>query len=80
MAIPSKLDLQYTGFTYNGQPFVEVDGQPNLTSPGYMGVTWDGQPVTFAPEGIITGIPPVYRRVNATIASGGMGIKKPHLP
>lgn len=80
MAIPSKTDLQYTGFTYNGQPFVDLDAQPLLTSPGYMGVTYDGEPVTFAPEGIITGIPPVYRRVNAVIGSGGMGIKKYHLP
>jgi hypothetical protein len=78
--LPAKEDLQFRGFAYKGQPFVEIDAQALLTSPGYMGVAYNGQPVTFAPEGIVTGIPPVYRRVNAVIGSGGMGIKKPHLP
>lgn len=71
--IPIASDLQSMGYTFQGQPFVEIDGQPLLTSPGYMGVTWDGQPVTFAPTVLL-------RRMNTSLQAGGMGIKKPHRP
>lgn len=78
MALPAKEDLQFMGYSYNGQPFVEVDAQTLLTSPGYMGVTYNGQPVTFAPLLIVPIVD--YRRINVRLNAGGMGVKKPHLP
>lgn len=81
MAIPFASDLYSMGWTYNGEPFIEVDATPNLTSPGHMGVVYNGEPPTFVPSSVIG--PPIF--VTRTILSraviaGPMGIKKPHLP
>ena len=76
--LPTSADLVSMGYVFKGEPFVEVDGILYLTSPGYMGVTWDGQPVTFAP--VVIAPPVEFRRVNFELHAGGMGIKPPHRP
>jgi len=76
--LPSSADLSSMGYTFQGEPLVEIDGQLFLTSPGHMGVTWNGQPVTFAP---LTQAPPIeFRRINFKLHAGGMGVKPPHRP
>ncbi len=76
----SASDLSTMGYTFQGEPFVEVDGMPDLTSPGYMGVTYNGQPVTFAPMAHPLYPPVEFRRINFKLHAGGMGVKRPHLP
>ena len=76
--LPTSSDLVSMGYTFQGEPFVEIDGELFLTSPGYMGVTYNGQPATFAPAAFA---PPVeFRRINFKLHAGGMGVKRPHLP
>ena len=76
--LPTGTDLQTMGYTYFGEPFVELDATLYLTSPGYMGVTHNGQPVTFAPQAFAPIVE--FRRVNTKINVGSMGIKRPHMP
>ena len=77
-------DLESMGYTYLGQPFIEIDATDGLTSPGYMGVPYLGEPVTFVPNGILTP-PSMAFPSNAKIFSRGiivgpMGFKLPHFP
>ena len=76
--LPSSSDLLSMGYTYRGEPFIEIDAFPGLTSPGQMGLPYRGEPVTFAPLAVVP--PPDYRRVNVKINTPIMGIKRPHLP
>lgn len=80
MALPSISDLNAMGWTYNGAPFVEQDTITDLTSPGHMGVTYNGEPVTFNYSVQVTPILVSRTILSRAIHAGGMGIKKPHLP
>lgn len=77
-------DLEPMGFTYLGQPFIEVDAQDGITSPGYMGITYLGEPVTFVPNGILSppsmAFPSNAKIFNRGIVVGAQGFKLPHYP
>lgn len=77
-------DLEPMGFTYLGQPFIEVDAIDGITSPGYMGITYLGEPVTFVPNGILSppsmAFPSNARIFNRGIVVGAQGFKLPHYP
>jgi hypothetical protein len=77
-------DLESMGYTYLGQPFIEVDATDGLTSPGYMGVTYNGEPVTFVPNGLLAppsmAFPSSAKIFSRGIIVGAMGFKLPHFP
>lgn len=77
-------DLTPMGFIYNGEPFVEVDAQDGITSPGYMGLPYNGEPVTFVPNSVLyppsMAFPSSAKILSRGIVVGAQGFKLPHYP
>ena len=84
MSIPFSTDLDPMGFVYNGNIFIEVDAVSGITSPGYMGLPYNGEPVTFTQNGILAppsmAFPSGAKIFNRGIIVGAQGFKLPHFP
>lgn len=45
-------ELFSMGFAYGGEPFIQADAVENITATGHMGVTYQGEPFTWAGFGV----------------------------